>query len=194
MDEGNVKLEIAALSKPSVYEISPVALIVATRFTLLVPVTAWVFVESTTKVQLRVWPAETTWPFVVAPSEKVTVQLEPHWVLVVIVPIEILFSSRKVTPLKKLEDVAAVPEKVTTTVLTEIGPAASAVKDKVASWSLEILPRPVVAPSGVAAKVKRLRKTVFVLPAALVMVEAACLFEVAPKATTTCEELAVVGS
>src|SRR5262249_42635632 len=76
MDVGIDKFVVAAESNASVKSISVMALIVATRFTLFVPVTVWVFVESTTRVQLRVVPAEITWPAVVAPRVKVTVQVE----------------------------------------------------------------------------------------------------------------------
>src|SRR5665213_3634980 len=102
------------------------ALIVATRFTLFVPVTGWVFVESTTKVQLRVVPALTICPAPVPePREKVTEQVFAPVQAAEVVPTvsKLLLSSRKVTPLKKVVEDGAVPEKVTVTVFTATGPA-----------------------------------------------------------------------
>jgi len=85
--------------------------------------------------------------------------------------------------------VAAEPENVTETVFNAIGPALFAPKESVASWSDVVLPRPDVAPSGVAAKVNVLRKIVCWLPFALEMFTEAARFEVAPNATTVCVDV-----
>jgi hypothetical protein len=186
IEVGRLKLLVAEPSKPSVYLRAVVDAIVATRFTLFVPVTAWACVESTTKVQLRVVPALICWPAVVAPRAHVTEQVFVPVQAADVVPTvrALLFSSSNLTPARKVVEDGAVPEKVTVTVFTASAPALFAEKAKVASWSLEILPRPVVAPSGVAAKLSLVRKTVWGLPDAAETVTVDEALDVCPSATT----------
>lgn len=104
--------------------------------------------------------------------------------VVTLTPSGLLFSSsNRTAPALASEELTAEPVNVMFTVFTAIEPAELAEKDNVASWSVETLPRPEVAPSGVAAKASVLRKTVCGLPAALPVV-ATVSFDVAPTAVT----------
>ena len=144
-------------------------LMVATRFTLLWPVTDWRSESLMTNVQLRVAPALTAWPLGPTPQLNVHVMVEATSPEVPAPQALWLFSFNKRTAfaspaLVKFVEETAVPENVIEIVFKATDPALFAEKDNVASWSLETLPRPDDAPSGVAAKINVLRKTVCEFP------------------------------
>lgn len=159
----------AGVSSASVYMTSVLlALTVAASEVTLVPVEASVFVSSTTSVQFLVVPALTTWPLDVLPKFSETAHVPPAQVAAedeaTTVPMELLFSSRTFTPLRKLEDDGPLPVKVMTNVFNDTAPALFAENVSVAKLSVVCLDRLLATPRAAALNESLLRNTVCGLP------------------------------